>query len=248
MSWTEGELRTVMLGQYRRRAKSNSQMIAYSQRQVPAPYDRIVSQLIAEDMYARGHDCHEASRRQNYAREVLDAFGEELNEFKESGLPPASFRSQVLTPILQRQLRGVHDAYTPSIKAGINSKKSELSIQDVTKFYLQVDPTNPALIRSYRRNLLYLPEPRWHLGILFGAPVRPGREATDHFNKVRANHDAIMQSLAVEGHKLGKSNVPLLSHVEVASIFDEGLEAFFEEELGEVVSKAFPIHLHALTL
>jgi len=92
MYWRRGEIRTIQLGQYRRRRGSKSQTITYSKYEIPAPYDRIVSQLIAEDMHAMGHDTHESRRRQTYAVKTLDTFGDELKELKRSSFIPANFR------------------------------------------------------------------------------------------------------------------------------------------------------------
>ena len=106
MKWAEGELIKVEVKRnLKRRGKKQAHL-------VPAPYVYLISQLLGEAKFARDHNIHEARRRQSYAAKVLNLFGEELWEYK---LDAASFRSRVLTPILQCQLWGVHDAYLPSI-------------------------------------------------------------------------------------------------------------------------------------
>ena len=48
-------------------------------------------------------------------------------------------------------------------------------------------------IPSYCCNILYLPNSRWHLGLLLEAvPVDNKKAAISHYNKVQANHDPIM--------------------------------------------------------
>jgi len=241
MNWRRGELRTIELGQYKRRNGSTSQYITYSKYKIPAPYDRIVSQLVAEDKHALDHDSHESRCRQAYAKETLDALGDELKEYRRSKLPPARFRSKVLTPILQRQLKGVHDSYTPAVHAAIASTNGELSIQDTTAFYLRRDPVDPIFIRSYRRNLLYLPEPRWHLGLVMEVDSLSSATAKDHYNRVRANHDIVAHHLHHD--ELDENQIPLLNHAEIKCIIDEGLEDYFQEELQKVVSSSSLINL-----
>jgi hypothetical protein len=124
MAWSKGDLRDIEFGERRGRGNSSSQQPVLSKYEIPAPYDRIVSQLIAEDIHGVGYDSHESRRRQTYAREVLDEFGAELQAMKHIQFERGQFRSTVLTPILQRQLGGVHDAYTPFVRAAISSGTS----------------------------------------------------------------------------------------------------------------------------
>lgn len=235
MSWTKGELRTIGLGKWQKRRQKNSYGMITIKYQIPAPYDRIVAQLIAELMHAEGHDSHESCRRANYAAKVLDAFGDELEALNNRHLPP-TFRSRVLTPILQRQYHGVHDAYTPFVCAGINNEVERLSIEDVTDFYLSADPADPTHIPLYRRNLLYLPDARWHLGFLMGVGSGSEEAAANHYNIVRENHDKIVASILEEGNDDvdDPAKIPL-NDTEIAAIISEGLENFFTDELAQVV-------------
>jgi hypothetical protein len=119
-----------------------------------------------------------------------------------------------------------------------------LTILDVTKFYLGVDPADPKFIRSYRRNLLYIPEARWHLGLMSGE-IPGSEQAILRYNKVSVNHDAIMKSLLVGCRtEVDKNNIPLLNHVEIKTILDEGLEDFFAEEMQSVVRHTSLVRLH----
>jgi len=199
-------------------------------------------------MHASEQSSHESLCRQTYAREILDAFSDELKMLKRDNMPPANFRSWVLTPILQRQLNGVYNGYGPSVCGGIPKEGEELTILDATRFYLQDDPIDPIFIRTYRRNLLYFPNARWHLGIVMGQEYGGSQAAIDHYNKVLDNHYAIMLDVKVEGHKkYDNNNIPLLSYIEIRCIIDEGLERFFEEELQNIVRDVFFIQLHFLT-
>ena len=248
MSWEKGEVHEIKVGQWRKRPNKASYALSHMTYKIPAAYHRIVCQLVAKDMHADGQGSHESLRRQTYAREILDGFGDELKELKHSNLPPADFRSWVLTPILQRQLNGIYNGYGPSVHVGIARKGKELSILDVTRFYLQDDPTDPIFIQTYRRNLLYLPNPRWHLGVVMGKEYGSSQAAIDHYKKVMDNHYAIMLDLEMEGHKrYDNNNIPLLSYVKIKCIIDEGLEDFFKEELQNVVRDISLIRLHLLT-
>lgn len=152
------------------------------------------------------------------------------------------FRSKVLTPILQRQLWGIYDGYGPSVREAIpisrsatpNSDEDEptITILDATKFYLSEDPVDPALIPNYRRNLIYIPEARWHLGVMMGKHEKVGTGA--YYNKVRDNHDRIINALDEEDDS-SEEGIALLRPAEVEAIFDEELEDFFRPELARVV-------------
>jgi hypothetical protein len=237
MHWTKGELRTIRLGKSRKQRGKKSYKMCYKEYRIPAPYDRIICQLAMEDLHAMDHDSHESRQRQAYAREVLDEFGKELDKLQGySDAAMVDFRSAVLTPLLQRQALGVHDAYGPSIIAAIGSDE-ELTIQAVTKFYLQDDPTDPALIPSYRRNILYLPDARWHLGRVLGNPSDTTLAgATRYYNMVRENHDRIMEYLKTHGlQEYDEYGTPLLTCVEISVIIEEGLDLFFADELNKQV-------------
>ena len=249
MSWKAGDLRTIELGQWRKRCRAEAYDIVFASYDVPAPYDRLVSQLITERVHADHHDTYEARRRAVYAMATLDAFGDELKEFKNSKLPTASFRSKVLTPILQRQRLGIHDAYTPFVSACVASDGKTPTLRDISKTYLGCDPANPSYIRAYRRNLLYLPDPRWHLGMVMHAAGRTQDEQNSSHKRVRVNHDKIMATPLAEVHMdCDQHGIPRLSCTEIEVIFDEGLEDFFAEELQSVVRSFHSLHCRHLTI
>ena len=241
MHWDAGELRTVELGHWRKRPGLSVYKVVFVPYKVPAPYDRIVSQLIAESVHSKTDLSHESCRRGVYAMETLDAFGDELKAFGASKRPPATFRSRVLTPILQRQRAGIYDAYRPFVQSCIAGAGKIPSIMEVTQLYLGSDPADPTHISTYRRNILYTPNVRWHLGVVLNGMDGEKKKRISYYNRVQANHDKIMASPLVETFKeLDSRGIPLLSYVELEVIFDERLEKFFMEELKYVVSALIP--------
>lgn len=229
MKWGAGELRDLEIGTSKKRRGKNSYEITWEQGHIPAPYDRIICQLLMEDQHGELHKSHEALRRQSYARQVLDEF---TKEFMAYNGPTASFRSQVLTPILQRQLMGVTDAHTPAVMHAI-ADSDQLTIEQATEFYLADDPTSPELIPAYRYHMVYIPEVRWHLGTVMG---KVGRGIGSGYNRIRTNQDILMTALKKEGGiDVDGDEVPPFGPAEVRIIIDEGLERFFQPELERVV-------------
>ena len=216
--------------------------------QVPIIYIQLIAQLLAEDFHGDYNDGHEALRRQSYARRVLDEVGKEfMKYFKEWNRTRnfAGIRFRVLNPILQRYLRGVPDAYTPVVCAAISGADAP-TIREVTEFYLSKDPVDLTAVSLYHRNLLYIPKSRWHLTILMG---KADLKDASHFDKVRINHDNIMEALAADD---GSSTTPgeesELVKVEVRAIFDEGLQYLFRVQLRRVVRILRCFTSHQLTL
>jgi hypothetical protein len=182
MHWTKGELRDVSIGI---KPPSDAEL-TWSEYRIPAPYDRIIAQLLAEIKHARTDKAHEALRRQSYARRVLNSF---FSEFRDYDGKPEDYRSQVLTPILQRQLAGVEGNYSASMRSAIGGMEDP-TIQQATLFYLSKDPTDPRWIPNYRRSLIYIPEARWHLATVVGA-IKVGDKVG--YRNVQRHHDNLMQ-------------------------------------------------------
>jgi len=243
MDWGDTTIRTVEFGKPRKVKGKQHHRATYTAFEVPAVYQRLAGQLITEEAHGRIHNSHESRRRWMYARLVLNSFADELlknaAEPIEKQIPPASFRSHTLTPILQRQLRAVHDAYAPSVRAAMIRKgEASLTMSRVTEIYLHQDPTLAYLIPRYRRHLLYVPEPRWHLGVV----IRPARLGDSKFYfAVREHHEQIMMAIREErevdeGHIVRDSHgMPLLRRAEVRAVVLEGLEEVFVQELSAVV-------------
>lgn len=114
------------------------------------------------------------------------------------------------------------------------------TITQVTRAYLEFDPLDLETLPRYRRNLLYVREMRWHLGVVSlgnGAQV----SHIDYFDATLQNQDLLLQFL----HKTG-SNVsePLLLS-ELAIIVVEGHDKFYAEELCGAVCYSPPLISHS---
>ena len=140
------------------------------------------------------------------------------------------FRSKVLTPILQCQLWGVQENYSPVVQAGVRNGNENPTINDATQFYLKDDLTNPRWIPSYCRNLLHVPEARCHLGILMGV-FTLGCPAGYH--TVQKNQDHI--DLRVDMTKENTGKIPPLEVLDLQVIISKHLELFFKPEMDHVV-------------
>ena len=244
MRWNKDELREVTVKTLIRRKGIKDPVSHEKAYQIPAAYHRIVSQLGWEIDFGKTHDTHEGRRRLTYARGVLDAFGIELEQRKDTTeLAMIGFRSAVLTPILQRQLAGVPDAYTPFVRSAIKGKQyADVTIKAATEFYLTRDPTDPSNIPIYHRNLLYIPQARWHLGRLMENTTveLSAKEVRQYYELILDNHDIIMLALR-EGYKgQDKHGYPLLTQAEATAVVEEGLKVFFADELAELVR-----HIHS---
>ena len=115
--------------------------------------------------------------RAQYLTRVLDSLAKELcslpskpRAFKCSdGMgnmknAPHMFRSQVLNPILQRQLRGIPDNEPTEVELAVGTSDKE-----VEAFYLDLDPLHPDLVMRTLRNLIYILPVRFSLA---SSPIR----------------------------------------------------------------------------
>jgi hypothetical protein len=234
LEWEGGELRELQ-GATTKKVRGVVEVTKFVKK-VPAAYHRLVCQLVAEITHATSHSGHEAQRRCSYAMEVLDLFAEEL--FDVDPVTPA-FRSGVLTPILQRQLCGVPDHYTPSVIGAIASDGETVTLGDSTKFYLREDPTGPECIPAYRRNLIYIPEARWHLGTVVGSIKI---EDAERYNEVQVHQDVLMRaSKEQESEDDELEAPPEFSAAEVMIIVQENLDEYFAPELSNTVRRVISI-------
>jgi hypothetical protein len=171
---------------------------------------------------------NKAARRQAYAQQVLDAFARELKVIDDnSASAMALFQSSVLTPILQRQKAGLPDAYSPTVHTGIKQSLGPPTITEATIFYLGEDPTIPELIPYYWRNLLYIPEALWHLGIVIGSVSLPDPDDTAaYYSRVMEDHDSIMAALTTVPNKFYEDGTPHFTRAEIVAILLGGTRAF----------------------
>jgi len=233
MSWKPGELRPFEVGRLIANRGKSGHKVKWQTYYILAPYDRIIAQLEAENECGEAYDTHESRCRQEYAKHVLDKFAQEI---KSDDIDPSTFRSAVLTPILIRQLKGIHDASSETVRTLVSHSKQMATIQDATAFYLSEDPTNPSYIPIYRRQLLNIPRARWHLSVVMGRTDL--KDPGPYYNRFHADHDKIMESLTGPNayEEVDDSGNPLLNLTEVACILAERLEEFFEPELALVIS------------
>jgi len=234
MEWEQDELRSVKISTKKKNGTGTGHKVTTKEYKIPAPYDRVVAQLSLEDEHARYFNGHEAIRRQSYAIKVLNEFAKEITNYKG---PAVAFRSRVLTPILQRHRLGIEDTYGPSVrKAILHGREGDVTIGMATEFYLGEDPTDPGYIPTYRRNLVYVPMVRWHLGVIMG--VRPvGNELS--YEHVLSNSDALMKSLHDEESGAEASDdedgIPKFTKYDVQVVVFEKIDTFFTDELASVV-------------
>ena len=217
--------------------------VTYKNVFVPAPYARVVSQMSAEVRHGAKSSGHESRRRLAFAKEVLHEFWAELQQPRDS---LEGFRSVVLTPILQRQLWGIEENYRPMVERAVAQGGEEPTIKQATKFYLERDPTDHRWIGTYRRNLLYVPEARWHLRVMMNQIAVGDEEAYDHMRdrtdelhrvrKMDYNDDNRFIRYGDEND--GESEENWVSHkpprvytkAEVGVIIEEELDEFFDVE------------------
>ena len=130
----------------------------------------------------------------------------------------------------------MEENYSPAVQAAVRNGEGNPTIADATDFYLTEDPTDPEWIPNYHRNLLYIPEARWHLGIIMGK-FNIGQPRA--YNGVHTNQDAIharSKRLGDDEHEGEDSReMPALSELDVWVIFSERIELFYKEELDEMV-------------
>ena len=241
MTWEEGDVVQVTISQLIKNKGKMSWHEKKTVRVIPAAYVRLIDQFGLEASLATVNHDHEAQRRATYAIETLNALGKELSGYKHTG---AAFRSSVLNPIMQRQVRGVQSDYGPAVRNAIVKGRSP-TIYDATEFYLRLDHLDRKSIPLYRRQLIYSPEQRWHLGIVLGHVDPKDRSV---LRKIWDNHEELMEELRKEaragkpqeasggsGEEIG---VPPFNAAEIEVIITEGLDRFFRKELALTVSCA----------
>lgn len=121
---------------------------------------------------------HNCLFRAVYLIMVLDQFAEELND---AYMPvPERWRSRVLNPLLQRQLRGVSDHEPEAVKNEVGD-----TLEASAQFYLTLDPLDPTLSGRLRKNILYI----WHVRMSF---MFLGYDYTDGGDKVSMSNTELL--------------------------------------------------------
>ncbi|KAF9779586.1 hypothetical protein BJ322DRAFT_1024452 [Thelephora terrestris] len=226
MTWKEGQLHDISYGK-RKKQSGDRRKWNMVTKHIPVQYARLLHQFILEIELAKKNKAHEILRRQTYAQKVLDEFGLELNRFRGA---EHQFRSKVLTPILQRQLNGIPDVHGPAIRRALDPQNSKPTIARVTAFYLGMDPLDPKYIPSYRHNLVYIREARWHLAVVLG---KIDGKSQEDFAITLSHHDLIQNNMQRSSRPTG-GGFPRWNDVEVSAVVEEELDEWFDTELGRV--------------
>jgi len=233
LSWKEGELFEIRYGKTRKLVNKQAHKWIMKRKKIHVQYARLTQQFIFEIAHGMANNGHEALRRYTYAQMMLDQFGFELDAWRGK---EENFRSKVYTPVLQRQLKGVHDAYAPSIRRAIAQSTEAPTIAQVTTFYLGNDPLNPKAIPIFRRNLVYIREARWHLAIIM---EKIDITSSDDFEMFLFHHDMIHRQLKGVPRPRSKGPPPFLPF-EAAAIIKEELEGYFANEMAATVCDIHP--------
>ena len=194
--WTPGETRKIEYGLSRKPRGKEKSRVTYKPWYIPTPYVQLVSQFMHENAHGLESFNFEAQHCGSYAGCVLEALGVELDAcptLVNDGPHAWKWRSTVLTPILQRHIYGIPDTIASWVHSGIvcvlkdppsdensndggnedgggggddDDDERELTISDMTRFYLGADPLDPSVIPTLCRNLVLIREARWHLAVV----------------------------------------------------------------------------------
>lgn len=254
LAWEEGQTVLIKVGALRRPAGGSAPRMFYRKRYIPVVYAQLLHQLCTEIGHAHTNTAHEAQRRAAYAEQVTDLFGDEIysrRDLSRPGNAASSWRSKVMTPIIQRQIAGVPDAYLPALHAGVLDPENddpevdddtcvsrEMTIAEATTFYLDADPADPALIPEYRRNLLYSRELRWYLTTLLDDSLLEniGWYQLTIWDQDELSHVDSEEHMDHEPDTAGDTDgPPPLGIWDTVIIWQEGLEGYFKEEIDAAV-------------
>ena len=198
--------------------------------QIPAGYRRVLMGFLREIEFMtkdklRSHNC---LFRAVYLTKVLDMFVDELKRIKPA--TPDRFRSRVLNPILQRQLRGVLDQEAMAVKSEVGDK-----LEEIGEFYLKEDPLDTRLTNKMLRNILYVWPVRLSLGYInsnekctetaFTTAIRNTEELLSHRQVIK---DEVWNELVI-------------SDYEINIVEAEELGKHYQEMIDESVSSRPPL-------
>jgi hypothetical protein len=140
---------------------------------IHAGYRRVLAGFLREIDFTEEDEMksHVSVFRSTYLMIILDKFAKELAKVVIAA--PERFRSVVLNPLLQRQLRGIPDDEVMAVKLEVGP-----SLADSAKFYLLKDPLDPHHVPVILRNLLYITTVRMSL-MYIGSCCPDGDNATE---------------------------------------------------------------------
>jgi hypothetical protein len=167
--------------------------------------------------------------RAMYLLRVLDRFAEELFDAGANSIT-TNWRSRVLNPLLQRQLRGIYDHDTVAIKKLVGA-----TLEEAATFYLTDDPLDHNAGRRLRRSLLSLWQVRWSLGQFrngqhYRAVAKDYHRSNNSTKKLIQDKDLMKQD---EFDRI------VLWEFEGSVIVAEGIFAYYEDLMQEAVSDLY---------
>lgn len=165
-----------------------------------------------EDDKLQSHNC---LFRATYLSMILDMFVEELPRIPAK--TPWRFRSRVLNPLLQRQLRGIHDDDPTQVEMEVGHGRAAAG-----KFYLELDPLDPKLANQMLRNILYI----WQVRLSLGYLMATTRGEEQSMTSAITNTKDLLESRAKTPDDVWDSHV--LMDYEIRLVQRETLEAFYK--------------------
>jgi hypothetical protein len=198
---------------------------------VHAGYRRVLLGFLREIRFFSQDGLQAFEFRAQYLTKVLDAFAGELVDIwkrqdiihhpKMPPIPGPLFRSKVLNPLLQRQLRGVADNDLDAIRSSVGTSR-----EDAWSFYLQLDPLDPTFAQIFLRNILY--NSPVHCSLALFSSV-----ATDRDVEAIAASTANLQQHRTQGADWNSCH---LSDLEVSVVEKDGLVHMYKTLTDDAVS------------
>jgi hypothetical protein len=194
--------------------------------------------FVTEEGRDRGINDFACIFRAQYLIKVMDRFSEELQDRRNqlikdnadidmiSASPGPHFRSRVLNPILQRQLRGFDDHDVQLLKSEIG--RSVIILNEV---YLQEDPLDGALAQRCLKNLLYITPVRFSMTYFsLGA-------SEDNYHRISTNTGFLMKFRDRMSDDAWDESILYDSEIEVIKM--EKLEVLYAKMIEASVSSHF---------
>ena len=200
--------------------------------QIHTGYARILAGLQADISHGRINTSGMTLFRQTYAEKIFDEVATELKTAYGDGTAELGYRwrSEVLNPLLQRQLQGYPDHEAPMLAKHFEGFTGSALSTAIDNFYFAKDPLAPENQRALRRGVLYVTEYRV---FLFVGKHQEAERDLDHYSTARKVTTELYKELAnnpegAEGDKLSK--------FEVRVIVAELLEDYYLEDVEASVS------------
>lgn len=179
--------------------------------------------------------------RAHYLVKVLDAFAAELNNPGDRKRlldeKPYHFRSKVLNPLLQRQMRGVSDNSPDEVEKAVGRTDDDAHV-----FYHGEDPLAPEGRKLAIRNLLYVPSVRLSFLVLYS-------QCTNKYYAIIHKNTELMRAKRLPMEAEGAWDHSILDDLEIETIKREGfLVELFQKLIEASVCAVFFCSVHFLRL